>query len=151
MADDFETRLRARASLADDDDANGLGVAVLSTLGDHLNGSVARRLAEPLPEPFALALTGTSETGQAGGLDAFYAQVSERSGRSDAAPLVAGVLRALVEVADPEAVRAAREQLPQELTPLLQTETGEGDTSAQLVAGPTEPDAPNVSGPDREL
>jgi uncharacterized protein (DUF2267 family) len=151
MSEDFPNRIRAFAGLGDDDDVERPAAAVLSTLGDHLSGALARRLAEPLPEPFALPLRQAGETSEPGGLDFFYARVSERSGGGDAARLTAAVLRALVEVSDPETVRAARDQLPDELTPLLQTQTEEGDTSAQLAAGPIEPDAPNLSGPDRPL
>lgn len=149
MADDFSTRVRIRAGIADDEDARRLATAVLETLGDHLSGAVARRLAEPLPEPFALPLRRTSETAQPGGLDAFYDAVAERSGFPDAAASVGPVLRALVEVADRDAVLAARDQLPDELTPLLQVDEREGDTSTQMAGGPIEPDAPNVAGPDR--
>ena len=122
MPDVFSSRVRELAGLADNGDAHRISVAVLGTLADHLTGSAARALADDLPEPFAQPLTQTDETGEPGGMDEFYAAVSERSGLYDAAGAVGAVLRTLAETADAGAVESAREQLPAELRPLLARE-----------------------------
>ena len=120
MSDDFSTRVRELAGLADDQDVERVATAVLSALGDHLTGPTARRLAEGLPEPYALPLLQTGELAEPDGLDRFYAAIEERSGLHDAPAAVGAVLRALAESAPPDAVREATEQLPDELTALLQ-------------------------------
>ena len=125
MPDVFSSRVRELAGLADNGDAHRISIAVLGALADHLTGSAARALAEDLPEAFALPLKQTGETGEPGGMDEFYAAVSERSGLYDAAGAVGAVLRALAETADPIAVVSAREQLPTELRGLLVTDTRE--------------------------
>jgi uncharacterized protein (DUF2267 family) len=125
MPDDFSSRVRELAGLADNGDAHRISVAVLGALADHLTGSAARALADDLPEPFAQPLTQSGEVGEAGGMDEFYAAVSERSGLRDAAGAVGAVLRALAETADAGAVASAREQLPTELRGLLATDTRE--------------------------
>ena len=119
MPDVFSSRVRELAGLADNGDAHRISVAVLGTLADHLTGPAARALADDLPEPFAQPLTQTGESGEPGGMDEFYAAVSERSGLYDAAGAVGAVLRTLAETADAGAVESAREQLPAELRPLL--------------------------------
>jgi uncharacterized protein (DUF2267 family) len=125
MPDVFSSRVRELAGLADNGDAHRVSIAVLGALAEHLTGSSARALAEGLPEPFAQPLTQTGETGEPGGMDEFYAAVSERSGLLDAAGAVGAVLRAVAETADAGAVESAREQLPSELRALLATETRE--------------------------
>jgi hypothetical protein len=109
---------------------------VLATLGDHLTGPVARRLAEGLPEPLALPLLRAGELAQGGGLDEFYAMVEEPSGLRDSGGAVGPVLRALAEYGDPQAVRAAREQLPEELAALLPTDADEAPASHATAARP---------------
>ena len=94
MPDVFSSRVRELAGLADNGDAHRISLAVLGALADHLTGSAARALADDLPEPFALPLTQTGEVGEPGGMDEFYAAVSERSGLLDAAGAVGAVLRA---------------------------------------------------------
>ena len=71
-----------------------ISIAVLGALADHLTGPAARALADDLPEAFALPLKQTGEAGEPGGMDEFYAAVSERSGLYDAAGAVGAVLRA---------------------------------------------------------
>jgi uncharacterized protein (DUF2267 family) len=117
MADEFSTRVRTLAGLADDHDVERVTTAVLATVGEQLSGPAARRLAEGLPEPFARPLLQTGELAEPKSMDDFYAAVAERSGFRDAP--VAPVLRALAETADREAVASAREQLPSELGALL--------------------------------
>jgi uncharacterized protein (DUF2267 family) len=119
MPEDFSRRVRELAGLADDEDARRVSTAVLAALGSRLTGAVARRLAEPLPAPFALPLTQAGEVAHGGGMDEFYAAVERRSGLRDAPAAVGAVLRAVAETADADAVHAAREQLPEELRPLL--------------------------------
>jgi uncharacterized protein (DUF2267 family) len=128
MQDDFSTRVRELAGLADNGDAHRIAIAVLGALGDHLTGSAARELAAGLPEPYAQPLTQTEETGEPGGMDEFYATVADRSGLQDAAGAVGGVMRALAETAGPEAVQSARAQLPAELRALLGTGARESVT-----------------------
>jgi uncharacterized protein (DUF2267 family) len=125
MAEVFSSRVRELAGLADDGDAHRISIAVLGALADRLTGSAARALAGDLPEAFALPLTQTGEVGEPGGMDEFYAAVSERSGLYDGAGAVGAVLRALAETADANAVASAREQLPTELRGLLATDTRE--------------------------
>ncbi len=125
MPDAFSSRVRELAGLADNGDAHRISVAVLGALADHLTGPAARALADDLPEPFAQPLTQTGNVAAPGGMDEFYAAVSERSGLWDAAGAVGAVLRAVAETADPYAVDSAREQLPAELRGLLATETRE--------------------------
>ena len=151
MSDDFATRVRTLAGLANDEDVHRVATAVLAAVGDRLSGPSARRLAEGLPERFALPLLQTGEVAEPGGMDEFYAAVSERSGIVEAPAAVGSVLRALAETADPDALESAREQLPEELRALLQSDEREGSTAQQMVGGPVEPGAPNVTGPDRPL
>jgi uncharacterized protein (DUF2267 family) len=125
MQDVFSSRVRELAGLADVRDAHRISIAVLGALADHLTGASARALAEQLPEPFAQPLTQAGETAEPGGMDEFYAAVSERSGLLDAAGAVGAVLRTLAELADADAVESAREQLPAELRGLLETDTRE--------------------------
>ena len=112
MHDVFSTRVRELAGLADSGDAHRISIAVLGALAGHLTGPAARALADDLPEEYAEPFMQTGETGEPGGMDDFYAAVSERSGLQEAAGAVGAVLRALAEHADPRAVASAREQLP---------------------------------------
>ncbi|HEX6026267.1 MAG TPA: DUF2267 domain-containing protein [Solirubrobacter sp.] len=121
MQDDFSTRVRTLAGLADNGDARRISIAVLGALAEHLTGASARALAEDLPEPYAQPLTQAGETAEPGGMDEFYAAVSDRSGLLDAAGAVGAVMRTLAETANPDAVVSAREQLPEELRGLLET------------------------------
>jgi uncharacterized protein (DUF2267 family) len=124
MSDDFSTRVRELAGLADDQDVERVATAVLSALADQLSGPSARRLAEGLPQAYALPLLQAGEVAEPGGLDRFYSVVEERSGLQDAPAAVGAVLRALAETAREEAVRDATEQLPDELVPLLHAPSG---------------------------
>jgi uncharacterized protein (DUF2267 family) len=119
MSDDFSPRVRELAGLADDQDVERVATAVLSALADQLSGPAARRLAEGLPEPYALPLLQAGEVAEPGGLDRFYAVVEERSGLREAPAAVGAVLRALAETAPAPALQDATEQLPDELTALL--------------------------------
>jgi uncharacterized protein (DUF2267 family) len=120
MSDDFSPRVRELAGLADDQDVERVATAVLSALAGQLSGPTARRLAEGLPEPYALPLLQAGEVAEPGGVDRFYSEVEERSGLKDAPAAVGAVLRALAETAPGAAVSSAAEQLPDELVPLLQ-------------------------------
>jgi uncharacterized protein (DUF2267 family) len=151
MPEEFSNRVRELAGFADAEDARRVATAVLGALGSQLTGSAARQLAAPLPEAFAQPLTQTDEVAHGGGMDEFYTAVEERSGLRDAPAAVGAVLRALAETADPGAVSSAREQLPAELRILLETGVRESPTSQTMAAGPIEPDAENVAGPDRPL
>lgn len=120
MHDDFSTRVRELAGLADNGDARRVSIAVLGALAGQLSDASARALAADLPEAHAQALT---EAGASGGIDEFYAEVAERSGLHEAGGAVGAVLRALAEHADPRAVASARRQLPDELRTLLETDS----------------------------
>ncbi len=126
---------------------------VLSTLADQVTGAAAQRLAEELPEGFRAPLAQGTKVSEGGTMEGFYATVAERADVSDAdvPGLVTGVMRAIAETADPDAIRGVREQLTTELQVLLQTDTGEGDTTFRGEGGPIVPDAPNVAGPDANV
>jgi hypothetical protein len=96
--------------------ADRAAAEVLAVLGGQLTGPAARRPAEDLPDRYGASLTQGGEVGAAGGLEEVFAAVADRAARPvDEVPfLVAGMVRALVEVADPAAVDAAREQLTPE-------------------------------------
>lgn len=83
-------------------------------------------------------------------MEGFYAAVGQRAGlpAAEVPGLVTGVMRAIADTADADAVRAVREQLTTELQVLLETETAEGDTTFRAEGGPIDPDAPNVAGPE---
>lgn len=149
-ADQFADTVRERAGLPDRSEADRAAADVLAVLGGQLTGAAARRLAEGLPDRYRAPLTQGGEVAGAGGLEEFYAAVAARSpGSADEVPaLVAGVLRALVEVTAPAAVDAAREQLTAELRTLLQPRSSEQPTAQQQVAGPRDPGAQNLAGPE---
>src|SRR3954469_3572451 len=119
MSDEFSDRVRELAGLADDQDVDRVATAVLGALADQLSGPAPRRLAEGLPEQYALPLLQAGEVAEPGGLDRFYSVVEERSGLKDAPAAVGAVRGALAGTAPDEAVRDATEQLPDELVPLL--------------------------------
>jgi uncharacterized protein (DUF2267 family) len=125
MPDDFTRRVRTLAGLADDEDARRVATAVLGAVGDHLTGASARALADGLPEPIAQPLAETGETAKPASVDEFYADVERRSGLRDAPAAVGAVLRTLAETADAGAIGSAREQLPDALRALLQTDERE--------------------------
>ena len=152
-AEEFASRVRDSAGLSDDEVAGRAATGVLDALGRHLSGSAARRVAEGLPERFALPLAQASERAQSATVEDFYAVVQQQSGIGDAevAGAVGATLRTLVDVADGDAVRAARDQLPVALRDLLQTDVTQPHTSEPMAAGPRDPDAPKVAGPDRPL
>jgi uncharacterized protein (DUF2267 family) len=126
---------------------------VLSTLADQLTEAAAQRLAEDLPEAFRSPLSQGSRAAEGGTMESFYAAVAQRSGvpNEEVPALVTAVLRSMVDVADRDAVRGASEQLTTELKVLLQTDTGEADTSFQAAAGPRDPDARKLAGPEAEI
>ncbi len=152
---EFTDLIRNRSGLAPDRLADSQTVVqaaagVLATLADQVTAAAAQRLAEQLPDDFATPLSQGSKTSEAGTMEDFYAAVGQRAGLHDAdvPGVVAGVMRAIAETADADAIRGVREQLTTELQVLLQTETGEGDTTFRAEGGPIDPDAPNVAGPE---
>lgn len=153
--EEFADLIRDRSGLPPDRLPDSAAVAqaaagVLATLADQVTAAAAQRLAEQLPDDFATPLSQGSKASEAGTMEGFYAAVGERAGidGADIPGLVAGVMRAIAETADADAIRGVREQLTTELQVLLQTETGEGDTTFRGEGGPIEPDAPNVAGPE---
>ncbi len=152
---EFAALIRDRSGLApgrlpDTEAVVQASTGVLATLADQVTAAAAQRLAEQLPDGFAAPLAQGSQASEAGTMEGFYAAVGERAGidGADVPGLVAGVMRAIAETADADAIRGVREQLTTELQVLLQTETGEGDTTFRGEGGPIEPDAPNVAGPE---
>lgn len=153
--EEFADLIRDRSGLSPDRLPDSQAVVqaaagVLSTLADQVTAAAAQRLAEQLPDEFAIPLSQGSKAAEGGTMDDFYAAVGQRAGLEGAAVpgLVTGVMRAIAETADADAVRGVRDQLTTELRVLLQAETGEGDTTFRAAGGPIEPDAPNVAGPE---
>jgi uncharacterized protein (DUF2267 family) len=153
----FAETIRDRAALPtqlpDAQATIGAASGVLAALADQVTAGAAQPLAEQLPEGFATPLLQGSTVSEGGTMEAFYASVAERTGipRGDVPALVTAVLRTVVETADEAAVRGVRDQLTTELQILLQTDTGEGDTTFRAAAGPQDPDAPKIAGPESEI
>jgi uncharacterized protein (DUF2267 family) len=126
--------------------------AVLGELGAYVSGAAAERLAASLPDQIGSALSGASKQAEGGESRAFIAGVAarERVDPASAGEHVQAVFRAVAQMADPEAVRAVRDQLTPELRVLLADET-EDDTSDLMSGGTVDPDAPKVAGPDRPV
>ena len=91
MPDAFTSRVRELAGLADDGDARRISVAVLGALADHLTEIRRAALADDLPERSRSRSCDRRGAASRGGMDEFYAAVSERSGLRDAAGAVGAV------------------------------------------------------------
>jgi uncharacterized protein (DUF2267 family) len=153
FADTVRDRAGIPERLPDADAAARAAEAVLASLASQMTAAAAQRLAQDLPERFALALRQTSGPAEAVTMDGFYGDVERATGfaEPDIAAVVAATLRTLVDHADREAVEHARPQLTEEVQVLLQTDTAEPDRSFRGADGPIDPSAPKIAGPNRPL
>jgi uncharacterized protein (DUF2267 family) len=119
----FATAVRSRAPDLDSDErVREAAEAVLSQLGRYVTGPAAQRLAPAMPEELRFPLDNASGQGNGGESDDFFAAVAAAERSDDlttAAGHVQAVFRAIADTADPDAVRAVREQLTSELRVLL--------------------------------
>ena len=153
--DEFLRTVRARADDLDSREAAiGATNAVLAELGGYVTGAAAERLVGAVPDAFRRVLRDAPAQAAGGDSGAFFSAVAARERLDDetvAAGHVQAVLRAVAEHADDDALRAVQEQLTAELRVLLAADEREGDTSQRLAAGPIDPEAPNVAGPERPV
>ncbi len=120
--DEFIEEVQAQASFTSHNQAREAVRATLASLGEHISGGQAMKLAAQLPPEIRDDLQQQADSAQAFDLDEFFARISQReeTNRATAEAHARAVLKTVKQSVEPSQWQDTLAQLPKEFDSLFE-------------------------------